>query len=364
MPSDSNRPRAAARRTKEVLLPAPTLAPKLGDLAKFRGRHFLSDQDYTPDELRELLGLAVALKALRARRRVTPFLYGRHLATIFQEPSTRTRVSFENAMAELGGNMLYLRPGELHLPGRESVGDTAQVLSRYNDAIVGRITHFKVLEEFARYATVPVVNGLCSDSSHPVQSMTDVMTVLEHAGRIEGLTMGWLGRANGMCNSVLLTCTRLGMDVVWAGPEEMPVAPEVIAQAEANCALSGATFTMSNDPVDGVRDADFIYSDTWWWVQQEDDQEEMDRRLRINLPYQVNAALMAEARPGAKYMHCLPAMRGNEVTDEVIDSPASIVFDEAENRLHFQKGLLLALIGIDELPDDPDLHEIGAALLR
>ena len=210
---------------------------------------------------------------------------------------------------------------------------------------------------------MPVINGLCSDSSHPVQSMTDVMTVFEHAGAIEGLTMGWLGRANGMCNSVLLTCTRLGMNMVWAGPEEMSVREDVIAQAKANCALSGATFTMSNDPADGVRDSDFVYSDTWWWVQQEDDQAEMDRRLHINLPYQVNADLMAKAKPGAKYMHCLPAMRGNEVTDEVIDSPASIVFDEAENRMHFQKALLLALIGIDELPADPDMQEIGRALL-
>ena len=180
------------------------------------------------------------------------------------------------------------------------VGGAAQVRSRYNDAIFDRSTHFKVLEEFAQYATVPVINGLCSDSSHPVQSMTDVMTALEHAGRIEGLTMGWLGRANGMCNSVLLTCTRLGMNVAWAGPEEMSVAPEVTAQARANCELSGATFTLSNDPVDGVKDSDFVYSDTWWWVQQEDDQEEMDRRLRINPQYQVNGALMATARPGAK----------------------------------------------------------------
>ena len=335
----------------------------LGSLAKFRGRDFLSDQDYAPEELRELLDLAIALKAVRATRRVSPLLYGKHLATVFQEPSTRTRVSFENAMAELGGNMLYLRPGELHLPGRESVGDTAQVLSRYNDAIVGRLSHLEVLEEFARYATVPVINGLCSDSSHPVQSMTDVMTILEHAGYIRGLTMGWLGRASGMTNSVILTCTRLGMNVVWAGPEEMGLKDKVVAQAEANCLLSGATFTVSNDPADGVTHSDFIYSDTWWWVQQEDDQGEMDRRYKINRPYQVNGELWAKAKPGARYMHCLPAMRGKEVTDEIIDSPASIVFDQAENRMHFQKALLVALIGIDEMPQEPELQEIGRALL-
>jgi ornithine carbamoyltransferase len=335
----------------------------LGALAKFRGRHFISDQDYTPQELRELLGLAIALKALRARKRLTPFLLGRHVAAIFEEPSTRTRVSFENGCAELGMNMLYLRPGELHLPGRESIYDTGKVLSRYNDAIVARLTHLAVFKELAAASSVPTINGLCSDSSHPVQSLTDVMTVFEHAGRIEGLTMGWLGRANGMCNSVILTCTRLGMNVVWAGPEAMPLKPEIIEQAQANGEISGATLTVSHEPADGVRDADFIYTDTWWWVQQEDDKGEMDRRLQINLPYQVNRELWAKAKPGARFLHCLPAMRGNEVSDEIIDSPASIVFDEAENRLHFQKALLLALIGIDELPADPDLQEIGRALL-
>lgn len=335
----------------------------LGALAKFRGRHFISDQDYAPQELRELLDLAITLKALRVRRRYAPFLLGRHVAAIFEEPSTRTRVSFENGCAELGMNMLYLRPGELHLPGRESIYDTGRVLSRYNDAIVARLTHLAVLKELAAASTVPTINGLCSDSSHPVQSMTDVLTVLEHAGRIEGLTMGWLGRANGMCNSVILTCTRLGMNMVWAGPEEMPLADEIIEQAKANCEMSGATLTVSNKPEDGVKDSDFIYTDTWWWVQQEDDPAEMDRRLKINLPYQVNRQLWAKAKPAARFLHCLPAMRGNEVSDEIIDSPASVVFDQAENRLHFQKALLLTLIGIDELPSDPDLVEIGRALL-
>jgi putrescine carbamoyltransferase len=334
----------------------------LPQLAKFRGRDYVTDQAYSREELMELLDLAVALKALRAKRRITPFLVGRHLATIFEEPSTRTRVSFENGMAELGGNALYLRPGEIHLPGRESIGDTAQVLSRLNDAIVLRASHVAVLRELADYATVPVINGMCSDYDHPVQTMSDALTILEHAGQIKGLTMGWVGHANNMCNSVVLTCTRLGMNMVVASPSEFRLDPEVEKWARANCNASGAALTLSENPVDAVKDADFVYTDMWWWVQEEE-AGQVEERARVNRPYQVNSKLWAEAKPRARFMHCLPAMRGYEVTDEVIDSPASIVFPQAENRMHFQKALVLALIGIDELPADPDLQEIGRALL-
>jgi putrescine carbamoyltransferase len=333
---------------------------KLGSYAKFRGRHYLTDQDYTREELTELLQLAVALKALSARRRLTPFLAGRTLAMIFEHPSTRTRVSFEAAMTELGGHAQYLRPGEIHLPSRESIKDTARVLSRLCDAIAARTAFNSSLRELAEHAMVPVINGLTDDYDHPVQSMTDVLTILEHAGRLEGLTLAFLGKGNdAMTNSVVMTCTRLGVNVVVAAPPEAQPAPEIRTLARANCAESGATLAITDDPVEAVKDADFVYTCLWWWLHSE---EERVKIRQLFQGYQVNEALWVETKPGAKFMHCLPAIRGEEVTDAVIDGPASIVLDQAENRKHFEKALLLALIGIDESSDDPDLQEMARAL--
>lgn len=334
---------------------------RLPQLAKFRGRDFVTDQDYTREELVELLDLAVALKALSARKRLTPFLAGRTLAMIFEHPSTRTRVSFEAAMTELGGHAQYLRPGEIHLPGRESIKDTARVLSRLCDAIVARTAFHSSLVELAEHATVPVINGLTDDYDHPVQSMTDALTILEHAGRLEGLTLAFVGKGNdAMTNSVILTCTRLGVNVVVGAPPEAQPAPEIRALAEANSASSGATLAVTDDPVEAVKDADFVYTVLWWWLHSEEEKVKIRREFR---DYQVNETLWAEAKPGAKFMHCLPAIRGEEVTDAVLDGPASIVLDQAENRKHLEKALLLALIGIDELPSESDLREMGRALL-
>jgi putrescine carbamoyltransferase len=334
---------------------------RLPPLAKFRGRHFVTDQDYTRQELTQLLELAIALKALSERRRLTPFLAGRTLAMIFEHPSTRTRVSFEAAMTELGGHAQYLRPGEIHLPGRESIKDTARVLSRLCDAIAARTAFHSSLVELAEHATVPVINGLTDDYDHPVQSMTDALTILEHAGRLEGLTLAFLGKGNdAMTNSVVLTCTRLGVNVVVGAPPEAQPAPEIRALAGANCASSGATLAITDDPVEAVKDADFVYTCLWWWLHSEEEKTEIRRLFQA---YQVNEALWAETKPGAKFMHCLPAIRGEEVTDAVLDGPASIVLDQVENRKHFEKALLLALIGIDELPSETDLQEMGRALL-
>jgi putrescine carbamoyltransferase len=326
---------------------------------RFRGRHYVTDVDFTQQDLEDLLQLAVALKALRRRRRLTSFLPGRHLAMIFEAASTRTRVSFENGFCELGGNALYLRPGEIHLPGRESIGDTAQTLSRMCDAIVIRAKKDETINELAKYAEVPVINGMDGDR-HPVQSMSDALTILEHAGRTRGVRFSYVGDAAHPCNSLATTMTKLGMHVIIGNAPGFEMSEDLQRLAASYAEESGGSFTLTNDPLEAVRDADFLYTDCWWWTGQEDEYAD---RVRAFKPFQVNPALLAQAKPGIRFMHCLPAMRGEEVVDEVIDGPASIVFMQAENRLHFQKALMLALIGIDELPADPDLQEIGRALL-
>jgi ornithine carbamoyltransferase len=291
--------------------------------------------------------------------RLTPFLPGRHLAMIFEASSTRTRVSFENGFAELGGNALYLRPGEIHLPGRETVADTAAVLSRMNDAIEIRSKKNETIEELARHATVPVINGMDNDR-HPAQSLSDALTIFEHAGKLEGVTFAYVGDAAHPCNSLATTLTKLGVNVRIGNAAGYEMAPELQAKAAELAAENGGSFLLTNDPLEAIDGADFIYTDCWWWTGQEDEYED---RIKAFTPFQVNSDLMAKAKDGAKFMHCLPAMRGEEVTDEVADSAASIIFPQAENRMHAQKALMLALIGIDELPSDPRMQPIGKALL-
>ncbi len=331
----------------------------LPSLSSLRGRHYVTDLDYSRQDLESLIALAVKLKALRSRKRLTPFLPGKHLAMIFEAASTRTRVSFENGFAELGGNALYLRPGEIHLPGRESIGDTAQTLSHMCDAIEIRCKKNETIEELAKHATVPVINGMDADR-HPVQSMSDALTIFEYAGKLAGVHFTYVGDAAHPCNSLATTMTKLGMHVVIANAPGYEIAESLQKVAATYAAESGGSFEVTNDPVAAVKDADFIYTDCWWWTGQEAEYED---RIAAFRPFQVNAALMAKAKPETRFMHCLPAMRNEEVTDEVIDSAASVVFPQAENRMHFQKALMLALIGIDELPADPDLAEIGRALL-
>jgi len=331
----------------------------LPPLKYLRGRHYLTDLDYTRKELEDLLVLAVHLKKLRSEMRLTPFLPGRHLAMIFEASSTRTRVSFENGFAELGGNAIYLRPGEIHLPGRETVADTAAVLSRMNDGIEIRSNKNETIEELARHATVPVFNGMDHDR-HPAQSMSDAFTILERMGALEGVTFAYLGDAAHPCNSLATTLTKLGVNVRIGNAPGYEMAPALQEVARRNAAENGGSFLLTNDPLEAVAGADFVYTDCWWWTGQE---AEYDDRIKAFTPFQVNADLWSHTKSGAKFMHCLPAMRGEEVTDEMADSEASIIFPQAENRLHFQKALMLALIGIDEMPSDPRLHPIAMALL-
>jgi ornithine carbamoyltransferase len=328
-------------------------------LRKLRGRHFLTDLDYTREELEDLLKLAVHLKALRAKRPLTPFLPGQHLAMIYEAASTRTRVSFENGFAELGGTAVYLRPGEIHLPGRESIADTARTLSQYNSAIQIRSQADETVNELAKYASVPVINGMDHDR-HPCQSMSDAFTILEYAGTLAGVTFAYVGDAAHPCNSLSTTLTKLGLNVRIGNAPGYEIAAEIVANARRFAAESGGSFLLTNDPLEAIAGADFIYTDCWWWTGQEDEYKD---RVAAFKPFQVNRELWSHTKPGARFMHCLPAMRGEEVTDEIADSEASIIFPQAQNRLHFQKALMLALIGIDELPADPELHDIGRALL-
>jgi ornithine carbamoyltransferase len=331
----------------------------LPPLRRLRGRHFLTDLDYTREELEDLLKLAVELKTLWKRRPLTPFLPGQHLAMIFEAASTRTRVSFENGFAELGGNALYLRPGEIHLPGRESIADTARTLSQYNSAIEIRSKKNETVNELAAWSSVPVINGMDADR-HPCQSMSDALTILEHAGGFAGVTFAYVGDSAHPCNSLATTLTKLGMNVRIGNAAGYEIRPEVQENAARFAEESGGSFLLTNDPVEAVHGADFIYTDCWWWTGQEDEYAE---RVEAFKPFQVNSELMGKAKPDTRFMHCLPAMRGEEVTDEVADSTQSVIFPQAQNRMHFQKALMLALIGLDELPADPDLQTIGAALL-
>jgi ornithine carbamoyltransferase len=329
-------------------------------LKRFRGRHYLTDLDFTREELEDLLKLAVNLKALWKERPLTPFLPGQHLAMIFEAASTRTRVSFENGFAELGGNAVYLRPGEIHLPGRESIADTARTLSRYNSAIAIRAKKNETINELAAWSTVPVINGMDGDR-HPCQSMSDAFTILEHAGTLEDVTFAYVGDAAHPCNSLSTTLTKLGLNVRIGNAPGYEIAPEIREHAERLAAESGGSFLLTNDPLEAIDGADFVYTDCWWWTGQEAEYED---RARAFEPFQVNREFWSHIKPGARFMHCLPAMRGEEVTDEIADGEASIIFPQAENRMHFQKALMLALIGIDELTNDPRLEEIGEALLR
>ncbi|MGD0742986.1 MAG: ornithine carbamoyltransferase [Acidimicrobiales bacterium] len=326
---------------------------------RLRGRHFLTDLDYERRDLEGLLSLAVALKALWRRRPLTSFLPGRHLAMVFEAASTRTRVSFENGISELGGNALYLRPGEIHLPGRESVADTARTLSQYNSAIVIRAKANETVDELAAWSSVPVINAMDHDR-HPCQAMSDALTILEYSDGLDGVTFAYLGDAAHPCNSLSTTLAKLGLHVRIGNAPGYEISPVVRQDAERLAAESGGSFLLTNDPLEAIDGADFIYTDCWWWTGQE--AEYADRVAALH-PFQVNSELWSHTKPGARFMHCLPAMRGEEVTDEVADSPASIIFPQAQNRLHFQKALLLALVGLDELPADPELHEIAHALL-
>ncbi|MBX6374060.1 MAG: ornithine carbamoyltransferase [Acetobacteraceae bacterium] len=297
-------------------------------------RHFLELMDLEPATLRRMLDLAVQAK----RGAVTGKpLAGKTVALIFEKPSTRTRVSFEVGIRQLGGDVIVLSAKEMQLGRGETPADTARVLSRYVDAIMLRTDSVAKLRELAEHATVPVINGL-TDVSHPCQLMADVMTFEEHRGPIAGQVIAWSGDGNNVAQSFIQAAARFGFTLRLATPEALRPPQALLDWARAQ----GAQIELTEDPEEAVRGARCVVTDTW--VSMSDDPN--SNRHNLLAPYRVDAALMAKAAPDAIFMHCLPAHRGEEVTAEVIDGPQSVVFDEAENRLHAQKGVLLWALGV------------------
>jgi ornithine carbamoyltransferase len=299
---------------------------------------FLTIRDFTSDELRHLLALAREVKADPAR--FSAGLKGKTLAMIFEKPSLRTRVSFDVGIHQLGGYSVYLSPAEINLGKRESVYDVARNLERMVQGIMIRTFAHDIVERMAEWASVPVINGL-TDSSHPCQAMADFMTILEHKGRLEGLKLAYVGDSNNVSNSLMFAAARFGTHIAIGSPAGYQPKAEVAQWTRDEGAKTGSTLLITADTAEAVAGADVIYTDTWASMGQE---AEAHARKAVFRPFQVNAALVAHARPDALFMHCLPAHRGEEVTDEVIDSPNSVVFDEAENRLHAQKAIMLEMM--------------------
>jgi ornithine carbamoyltransferase len=304
-------------------------------------KHLICLADLSSDDIWHILNTARALKAAWQGGGNKPILAGKSLAMIFEKPSLRTRTSFEIAMVHLGGHALYLSPSEIGLGKRESVADVARVLSRYVDGIEARVFAHRNIEELAEYATVPVINGL-SDFTHPCQALGDVLTLWEHRGEVTGQKLAFVGDGNNVANSLLFIGGKLGIHVSVASPKGYEPHPAVVRLAREAGQDGGTQIKITNDPVQAVEDADVVYTDVWASMGQEAEAEE---RKEVFSGFQVDAALMAHARPDALFMHCLPAHRGEEVTGEVADSPNSVIFDEAENRLHAQKAVLAILMG-------------------
>ena len=301
-------------------------------------RHFLDLSDFSGAEIRHLLNIGLELKAKRRRGEKAKDrpLEGKVLAMVFDKPSTRTRVSFDVGMRELGGETLMLTGKEMQLGRGESIADTARVLSRYVDAIMIRTLDHAMVTELAQYASIPVINGL-TKTTHPCQIMADIMTFEEHRGSIQGRTVAWAGDSNNVLASWVHAAARLDFQLKIASPPELAPRPELLSWAKQE----GARITVTTDAYEAAEGAHAVVTDCW--VSMGDDDE--FRRQNLLKPYQVNGRLMSVADKEALFMHCLPAHRGEEVTDEVMDGPQSVVFDEAENRLHAQKGILAWCLG-------------------
>lgn len=300
-------------------------------------RDFLAITDFTEDEIRATFELARELKKKTGDKVEHHLLKGKTLAMIFQKPSARTRISFEVGMFQLGGHAIYLAPTDIGLGTRESIPDIARVVSRYCDGIMARVFGHNIVTELAENANVPVINGL-SDLLHPCQVMGDLLTIYEHKGQRDDLKIAFVGDGNNVANSWLNMASRIPMTLRIAVPRGYEPDEAILNNAREKGVSDVA---LTHDPVEAVRDADVVYTDVWASMGQE---SEAEKRRRIFQPYQVNQALIAHAKEDCIVMHCLPAHRGDEITDDVIDGPHSVVFDEAENRLHIQKAILVKLM--------------------
>jgi ornithine carbamoyltransferase len=303
-----------------------------------RVKDFLTIRDLDSEELQHLLDLAIDIKANPDR--FSGALRGKTLALIFEKPSLRTRVSFDVGIQQLGGFSVYLSPAEINLGKRESIFDVAKNLERMVQGIMIRTFGHDIVEKMAEYANIPIINGL-TDFSHPCQAMADFLTITEVKGALAGLKVAYVGDGNNVSNSLMFLAARLGVHIAIGAPAGYQPKPEVTEWTRTEGAKTGSTCLITEDPVEAVANADVVYTDTWASMGQE---SEAYARKAIFRPFQVNAALMARAKTDAIFMHCLPAHRGEEVTDEVIDSPKSVVFQEAENRLHAQKAIMLELM--------------------
>ena len=305
-------------------------------------RHFLDIGELPLGELRNIIDAGRAMKAkLKAHEKGDKPLEGKTLAMIFERPSTRTRVSFDVGMRQLGGESIMLTGAEMQLGRGETIGDTARVLSRYVDVVMVRTTGEERVHELAAHASVPIINGL-TDLHHPCQVLADIQTVYEHLGTLDGLKLAFVGDGHNMAHSLMEICSILGIDVFIACPEGYQPNADITAACQANGAKSGARVVVTTDPAEAARNADVIYTDVWTSMGQE---AETAKRMKDFAGFVVDGPLMKLAQPKALFLHCLPAHRGEEVTADVIDGPNSVVFDEAENRLHAQKAVLAALMG-------------------
>ncbi|WP_439521626.1 ornithine carbamoyltransferase [Marivita sp.] len=307
-------------------------------------KHFLDIHKTDAGDLRQVIDQAITMKGARGGRpKGAPDddlpLAGHMVALIFEKPSTRTRVSFDVGVRQMGGETMVLSGSDMQLGHGETIADTARVLSRYVDLIMIRTFDESVLEEMAEYATVPVINGL-TDRTHPCQIMADVMTYEEHRGPIKGKKVVWCGDGNNVCSSFLHAAGQFGFDFTFTGPVQLDPEMEFVGLARN----AGVSVSIERDPARAVEGADLIVADTW--VSMHDAQSAKERRHNMLRAYQVNEELMAQAKPDALFMHCLPAHRGEEVTSDVMDGPQSVIFDEAENRLHAQKAIMRYCLGV------------------
>ncbi|WP_048902099.1 ornithine carbamoyltransferase [Methanohalophilus mahii] len=300
-------------------------------------KHVLSMTDLSKEDIMDILETGEDLKEKRIKGKVTDLLKNKSLAMIFEKSSTRTRVSFEVAMSDMGGHSLYLNQRDMQIGRGETVADTAKVLSRYVSAITARVNSHSTVEELAEHATVPVINAL-SDKEHPCQILADLLTIKEYKSTLEGQKLTWVGDGNNVCNSMILGCVIVGMEIAVACPDGYEPDDDIVKMARE----MGGKVEILRDPIEASTDADVLYTDVWISMG---DEEERDKRLSDLADYQINSTLLDVAKNDVIIMHCLPAHRGEEISAEVMDGTHSVVFDQAENRLHAQKALILKLIG-------------------